>query len=122
MQALALAGQDLNHATNRIRAIHRTGWTTQHLHTLNSLQGHGLPRSTTRAALHIHPNPVDIHRRKFIAGTTQVHASGRARATVTHHLNPWQTREHILQGCGTTQIQRLTIHNRDICQRIRQRL
>ena len=108
--ALALAREELDHAADGVRSVHRRSGAAQHFDAFDLRQRDLLP---LRAAggLRVHAHPVDVHGGEAGLGTAQVQAGGTARAAVARHLHAGQSREHIGNAGGTAGLDGFAVHD-----------
>ena len=120
-RAAALAREQLDDAANRVRAVHRSGWATQHFDAVDLRQRNLLPHRAA-GGLRVHPHAVDVNRREAPFGPTQKHIGRIADAAVARDLHTWQARQHVHQPGAAAAFDGAAVHDGHVGHQIGQRL
>src|SRR5450830_1687914 len=94
-RAFTAAGEELNHAIDRIRAINGTRRAAQHFDAINLSQWNALPSHTAAARLRVQTHAIQVHRRVLRIAAAQVDAGRAANTTVATYLQAGLAGQHI---------------------------
>ena len=120
-RAFAFAGEELNDATDGVRAIDCGGGAAQHFDAFDLRKRNLLPQGTARG-LRVDAHAIDIDGRKALLGTAHIHAAGIAHTAVARDLDAWQARQQIADAGGAAGFNGLAVDNGNVGHQVRQGL
>ena len=110
---LALAREELDHAADGVRSVHRRSGAAQHFDALDLRQRDLFP---LRAAggLRVHPHSVDIDGREACFGTAHEKAGGIAHTAVARDFDAGQARQHVGNAGGAAGLDGFAVDDGDV--------